>query len=117
MKTKLLLMTALMGVATLSARAGIRFGFSIGLPLPFVAVAPAAPVVVAPPVVVTAPVAVAPPVVVAAPVVVAPAYAGYVWAPGYWTVCGYSRVWVPGCWHYGPAHYYYGHPYGYGWRR
>lgn len=54
MKTKLLLVAALIGAASLSAHAGVRFGFSIGLPLP---------VVVTTPVVVTVPVTPASPVV------------------------------------------------------
>lgn len=97
MTKKLLLIAALISAASLSAHAGVRFGFAIGLPLP-------APVVVAPvaPVVVPAPIVAAP--VVAAPTVVAPApfYSapGYVWAPGYWSVCGSGRVWVAGCYRY-----------------
>ena len=107
MKTKMLLTAALLGAATLSAKAGIHFGFSIGLPVPVVAVAPAAPVVVA------APVVAAP--VYPAPVYAAPAYApGYVWAPGYWSVCSYGRVWAPGCWHYRCGYAGWGHPCG--WR-
>jgi len=108
MKTKLLLIAALIGAASLPAHAGVRFGFSFGLPLPVpvVVTAPVAPVVVA------APVVTVPSLVVTTPVYPAP---GCVWAPGYWSVCGYNRVWVPGCWHYRPAHFVYAHPYG--WRR
>ena len=102
MKTKLLLTAALIGGAALSAQAGVRFGFSFGLPLPV-------------PVVVTAPVA---PVVVPAPVVTVPSVVvttpAYP-APGYWSVSGYSRVWVPGCWQYRPGHVVYGHARG--WHR
>lgn len=117
MKTKLFLVAALFGVATLSANAGVRFGFSFGLPLfappPPVVVAPApvvvptvvasAPVVAAPVVpapAVAAPVVVAPPVVYTPPVVyAAPAYyPGYVWAPGYWGWRGGCRVWFGGGW-------------------
>ena len=108
MKTKLLLTAALIGAATLSANAGVRFGFSFGLPLP-VPVVVTAPVV---PVIVTAPVVTVPSVVVTAPAYPAPTY---VWAPGYWSVSGYSRVWVAGCWQYRPAHVVYARPYG--WRR
>ena len=91
MKTKMLLMAALLAAATLSANAGIHFGFSIGLPAPVVVAVPAP--------VVAAPVYAAP--VYAGPVYAAPVYAsGYVWAPGYWSVCATGRVWVPGCWHY-----------------
>jgi hypothetical protein len=108
MKTKLLLTAALIGAATLSAHAGVRFGFSFGLPLPVpvVVTAPIAPVVV------TTPVVTMPPVVVATPVCPAP---DYVWSPGYWSVSGYSRMWIPGCWQYRPAHIVYARPYG--WRR
>jgi hypothetical protein len=100
MKTKILLVATLIGLASMSARAGVHFGFSFGLPL-----------------VVSAPVYAAPaPVVVAAPVC-APVYAaapGYVWYPGYWSVGIGGRAWVPGGWRYG--HGYYGHGYyGHGW--
>lgn len=101
MKTKWMLAAALVGAATLSAQAGVHFGFSFGVPLPVPVVAPVVPV---------APVVVAPPVVVAA----APCPGvGYIWAPGYWSVCAGSRVWVPGCWRYGggPRG---GYAYGYG---
>ena len=99
MKTKLLLIAALIGAASLPAHAGVRLGFSFGLPLPV-------------PVMVMAPVVTVPPAVVTTPVYPAP---GYVWAQGYWSVCGYNRVWVPGCWHYRPAHFGYARPYG--WHR
>ncbi len=115
---KLLAVAGLIGAASLSAHAGIRFGVSIGLPLPAVVVAAPAPVIVA------APVVVAPPAVVigaACPGV------GYAWAPGYWSVNTYGRAWVPGCWRYhavtvgfghGYAHGYgYGYGHGYGWHR
>jgi hypothetical protein len=108
MRTKLLLAAVLIGAANLSAHAGVRFGFSFGLPLP-VPVVVTAPVV---PVVVSAPMVTVPSVVVSTPAYPAP---GYVWAPGYWSVGGYSRMWVPGCWHYRSAHVGYAHPYG--WRR
>jgi len=101
MKTKLLLTAALVCATSLSAQAGVCFGFSFGLPLP-------APIVVTAPVAPVAVVAV-PPVVVAAPVCPAP---GYVWAPGYWAIRGCSRVWVAGCWHCGPNHGSCGHPQG-----
>ena len=70
MKTKLLLVAALIGAASLSAHAGVRFGFSFGLPLPgpIVLTAPVAPVVVATP---------PPAVEVAPPVVEVPE--SYVW--------------------------------------
>ena len=106
MKTKLFLVTALICAASMSAQAGVRFGFSIGLPLPVVVAAPVAPVVV------SAPLVAVPPVVVTVP---ACPGVGYVWAPGYWSVCGYSRAWVLGCWHYRPVAFGYAHPHG--WRR
>jgi WXXGXW repeat (2 copies) len=89
MKTKLLLTAALAGFTTLSAYAGVCFGFSIGLPLlaTVMVAAPVAPV----------PVVATPSVKVAAPACPGP---GYIWAPGYWSASGCSRVWVPGCWHY-----------------
>jgi len=111
MKIKILLTAAVIGVATLSANAGIHFGFSFGIPFPVVA----APVYAAP--VYAAPVYAPAPVVVATPVYAAPVYApvcpgpGYAWAPGYWSVNTYGRVWIPGCWRYGGG---YGHGYGYG---
>ena len=40
MKTKILLLAALLGAAAMSANAGVRFGFSIGLPLPIVVSTP-----------------------------------------------------------------------------
>jgi hypothetical protein len=99
MKTKILLLGALIGAATLSANAGVHFGFSIGLPRPVALTAPA--VVVA-----------APAVVVAPPVCPAD---GYVWMPGYWSVSGYNRCWVAGRWQYRPGYGGYGHAQG--WRR
>lgn len=110
MKTKLLLAAALIGAVSLSARAGVYVGVSVGLPLPHVVVRAPAPVVLAP---------------VVAPVVeTVPACpgAGYVWVPGYWSGYGAARVWVGGCWR-PPVHAVYTHPYdghgyhGYGWRR
>ncbi|MDR3460408.1 MAG: hypothetical protein P4N60_23510 [Verrucomicrobiae bacterium] len=103
MKTKLLLTAALVGAASLSAQAGVHFGFSFGLPLPplpVVYVAPAAPVYVAPPA--------CPAVVVATPACPGPDYA---WVPGYWSFNGYNRVWVGGCWQHRPAYVVYGHDY------
>ncbi|SPE56965.1 conserved exported hypothetical protein [Verrucomicrobia bacterium] len=100
MKTKWFLAIAgLLGAATLSAHAGVRFGFSFGLPLPV-------PVV---PIVAPAPMVTVPPVVVAPSVYPVP---GYSWAPGYWSVGAYGRVWVPGCWHCRSGRVGYGRPYG-----
>jgi hypothetical protein len=108
MKTKLPLIAALIGAATLSAHAGVHFGFSFGLPLP-VSVVVRAPIV---PVVVTAPFVTVPSMVVTTPAYPAP---DYVWAPGYWSVSGYSRVWIPGRCQYRPVHVVYAHLHG--WRR
>jgi hypothetical protein len=93
MKTKIFLVAALVGAAAMSANAGVRFGFAIGLPLP---------AVVSTPVVCATPVTPAPVTVVQTvppcPVV------DYVWVPGYWSYCTTGRVWVSGAWCYRPAH-------------
>ena len=88
MKTKIFILAALLSVAAMSANAGVRFGISIGLPLPVVV---SSPVVYA-----SAPVTVVQSV--------AP-YPGvdYVWAPGYWSYRPDGRVWVSGAWHYRAA--------------
>jgi hypothetical protein len=104
MKTKTLLLAALVGAAALSANAGVRFGFSFGLPVPVVVPAPVvvAPVVVAaPPVVCAAPV-VPPPVVVTA----VPPCPGvdFVWTPGYWACGPRGRVWMAGAWGHRPGY-------------
>jgi len=108
MKTKMILMAALASAAVLSvssARAGIGFGFSVGIPTPVV-VAPA-PVVVAPaPVYYAGPAAPAPIVEVAT---VSPGV-NYVWAPGYWAHRDGGFGWVRGGWRYQP-HYHYDRPY------
>jgi hypothetical protein len=108
MKTKMILMAALASAAVLSvnsARAGIGFGFSIGVPAPMV-VAPV-PVVATP-----APVYYAGPVAPAPVVEVAPACPGvdFVWAPGYWAHRDAGFAWVRGGWRYQP-HYHYDHAY------
>ena len=94
MKTKILVLAALIGATALSANAGVRFGFSVGLPVPVVV---AAPTVVAYPYI-PAPVAVVPTI---------PVYAGpgYAWAPGcgpYYRGGGYA--WAPGGWRGYPGH-------------
>jgi len=94
MKTKMLLLAALVGTAALSANAGVRFGCSVGLPLP---------------VVVAAPVACAPATEVQT-VPVCPG-AGYVWAAGCWSYRTTGYAWMPGAWSYHPAHAGYGHYY------
>jgi hypothetical protein len=112
MKTKILLVAALLGAASLSAQAGVHVGISFGLPLPLpvVVVHPACP----PPVVVAAPIC--PPPVVATAVVATPPCPGpdYAWVPGYWSVNSYGRVWVGGGWRYHGAPIVYRHGYGYG---
>jgi hypothetical protein len=96
--TKVILMAALVGAAAMSAHAGVRFGFSVGLPLPVVVVS--APVVAVPaPVVETVPVCPSP---------------DYVWAPGHWSHGTTGYVWVHGGWNHRPVfvayrHGYYGH--------
>jgi len=110
MKTKMLILAALIGAAAMSADAGVRFGFFFGLP---------APVVVSSPVVYTAPVAPAP-VTVVQTVPPCPGV-GYVWVAGYWSYVPTGRVWVPGAWQYRPGRVAYvtgwhgadGHHYGY----
>jgi len=92
MKTKILLVAALLGAAALSSNAGVRFGVSIGVPLP---------VVVSTPVVYAAPVTPAP-VTVVQTVSPGPAM-DYVWVPGYWAYHFGGRVWVPGAWCHRPA--------------
>jgi hypothetical protein len=95
MKTKMLLLAALVGAAAMPANAGIRLGISLGLPLP---------------VVVSTPVAAAPVAVVQT----VPPCPGvdYVWAPGYWAYYPTGRVWVRGAWCHRPAHAGYGHYHG-----
>lgn len=92
----MLLLAALVGAASMSAQAGVRFGFSL-------------PLVVAAPVVVAVPVAPAPAVIVET----APACPGvnYVWTAGYWSCRPTGYTWVRGCWNYRPAHAVYGHAY------
>ena len=90
MKTKMLLLVAVIGTAALSASAEGRF-----------TVFSTSPVVCAPPA----------PVVVAAEIPPCPG-ADYIWTPGYWSVSGAYRVWVPGAWHYRAgrfAHHYDGY--------
>jgi len=100
MKTKMILIAALFSAVAMSANAGVRFGVSIGLPLP---------VVVSTPVVYATPVVPAPVTVVET----VPACPGvdYVWIPGYWSYRTTGRVWVSGAWSYRPAHVVFGHFY------
>ncbi len=103
MKTKMLLLAALVGAAAMSANAGVRFGFSIRLPLPVVVSAPA---VCATPVM---PV----PVTVVQTVPPCPGV-DFVWVPGCWSYGATGPVWVSGSWHHHPilvgfGHYHAGH--------
>ncbi|MGO9585816.1 MAG: hypothetical protein ACLP2Y_06460 [Limisphaerales bacterium] len=100
MKTKMFLLAALVGAAAMSANAGVRFGFSIGLPLP---------VVISTPVVCATPVMPAP--VTAVQTVPPCPSVDYVWVPGYWSYCTTGRVWVSGAWCYRPVHVAYGRYY------
>jgi hypothetical protein len=96
MKTKLLLAAALIGVASLSAQAGVFVGVSVGLPAPRVVVAAPVPVLVAP----------AAPILETVPACPGP---GYVWVAGYWSGYGPARSWVAGCWR-PPVRVVYAHP-------
>jgi hypothetical protein len=130
MKTtiKILVAAAVIGVASssLSANAGVRFGLSIGLPLPVIGVSAPVYVAPAPLYVAPAPVVVAPPAVETMTYVTAPCPGPqYAWVAGYWSVNQYGRVWVPGVWQYRPhavvvAHfgggYGYGYDHGHDWR-
>ena len=93
MKTKMILLAVLLGTAAMSANAGVRFGFSIGLPLPVFC--PPAVVVAAP----CAPV----PVAVVQTVPACPGV-NYVWAPGFWSYRPTGYVWVPGAWRCRPEY-------------
>ena len=104
---KALLLAALVSAAAVSANAGVRFGFSIGIPAPLVVVRPVAYA----PIVVASQVMVAPVPVVVAAVPPCPGV-DYVWAPGYWGYRGHDRVWVGGGWNYHPGYGGYGHYYG-----
>jgi hypothetical protein len=94
MKTKIFILAALLGAAAMSANAGVRFGISIGLPLPVVV---SSPMVCAPA-----------PVTVVQTVPPCPGV-DYIWAPGYWSYPPTGRVWVAGAWHYRAADYDRGH--------
>jgi hypothetical protein len=105
MKTKMILLAALMSAAAMSANAGVNFGFSVGFPFPVIVSQPA---------------------VYAAPVTVVQTPpcpgVGYVWTPGYWAVYPSGRVWVAGAWNYRPGYVVYGrdrddHRNGHDWNR
>ena len=86
-----MLVAALLGVAALSANAGVRFGVQIGLPLPVVVSAPMVCALTPAPVTVVQTVPACPDV-------------NYVWGPGYWSYRPTGRVWISGGWHYRPVH-------------
>ncbi len=96
MKTKMLILAALLGATAMSASAGVRFGISIGLPVTVVS----APVVYAAPVI---------PPSAAVEAVPTCLPAGYVWVPGYWSSSPGGRFWVRGVWCYRPVHVEYRH--------
>lgn len=102
MKTKMLLLAALVGAAAMSANAGVRFGISVALPLPVVVTAPVAVATVGQPTLAVAVVETIP----ACPSV------DYVGAPGYWSYRPTGCAWVPGAWCNRPAHVAYGRFYG-----
>jgi hypothetical protein len=89
MKTKIILMAALLGVAAMSANAGVRFGIQVGFPLP---------------VIVSTPAVCAPAPVTVVQTVPACPDVNYVWSPGYWSYRPTGRVWMSGGWHYRPTH-------------
>jgi hypothetical protein len=90
MKTKMILLAALVGAAAMSAQAGVRFGFSVGLPQPVTPVVVAAPV--------------APCVPTFVQTIPACPGAGYSWSPGCWSYRPTGYAWVPGAWSNRPAH-------------
>ena len=94
----MLLLATLVGMAAMSANAGVHFDFSIRLPFP---------VVVSTPVVCATPVIPAPVTVVQT----VPPCPGvdFVWAPGCWSYGATGRVWVPGAWRHHLAHVMFGH--------
>ena len=98
MKTKILLLAALLGAAAMSANAGLSFGVSIGLPA-----------------VVSTPVVYAPtpaPMTVVQTVPPCPDV-NYVWAPGYWSYRPTGWVWMSGGWHPRPMYFGRGYDRGY----
>ncbi len=112
MKSKTLLLAALVGVAAASAQAGVSWNISIGLPLPVfysqpVVCAPP-PVVCTPPPVVCAP----PPVVYTAPCPPPVVYSPPVYVQSYPACPSPDIIWLNGGWCNHPAHYTagYGHP-------
>lgn len=91
MKNKALLLTGLVGLAAVSANAGVHWNISIGLPVPVIVSTPCPP-----------PPPPAPPVVV---VTAPPCQNDYVWVAGYWAPQRCGQVWVPGGWRPRPAYY------------
>ena len=92
MKAKIILMAALLGVAAMSANAGVSFGISIGLPLPVVV---SSPMVCAP----------APAPVTVVQAVPACPDVNYVWVPGCWSYRPTGWVWMSGDWHPRPVYF------------
>ncbi|HEY4417190.1 MAG TPA: YXWGXW repeat-containing protein [Verrucomicrobiae bacterium] len=96
--TKIILMAALIGAATLSANAGVHVGFSVGIPVPVIVSAPVVTTITPAPIVETA---------VPCPGV------DYVWASGYWSHTSIGYSWVRGRWNYRSDHgHWFGHFYG-----
>lgn len=93
MKTKTLIIAALVGVAAVSAQAGVHWNISVGIPLPF-CIGPA-PGYCAPPPVVYSP----PPVYYAPPTIAyAPPCPPPVYVPAYSACPGPDYVWLNGGW-------------------
>jgi len=114
MKTKILLVTALLGAAAMTASARVSFNLSIGLPIivsqpAVVYVPPPCP----PPVVVATPAPPCPPPVIVETVPPCPSV-DYVWMGGYWNYRPTGYVWVHGGWCNRPVHAWhgYGHEHG-----
>ena len=96
MKTKILLVTALLGAAAMTASARVSFNLSIGLPI-----------IVSQPAVVYAPPPCPPPVIVET-VPPCPSV-DYVWVGGYWNYRPTGYVWVHGGWCNRPIHAWHGY--------
>ncbi len=96
MKTKTILLTAVVGLAAVAANAGVHWNISVSLPFPVVVTAPV--VVAMPP-----PPPPAPPVIVET-VPPCPSVE-FVWVPGGWSYRPTGYVWVQGNWCHRPAGY------------
>ncbi len=86
MKTKMILLAAMVSAAAMSANAGFRL--SVCLPVPVVVSRPVVMVPVAPA-----------PMAYVATVPACPG-ANYVWTAGYWAYRPHGNVWVPGAWYF-----------------